>query len=151
MNVYELVTSRIVERLEAGVIPWRKCWTSGPAKSANRQRIANLLPTARRLLFVVSDRQRIADSRARPIRPLGFRDGSSAPPAVSNDLRGQPPAAATRRSPGTTNWPLVIERLPGALRAVPSRRPAPRSAVPRSGSTSGGAGIWRQAPRDFTT
>ena len=33
MNVYELVTSRIIERLEAGVIPWRKCWTSGPAKS----------------------------------------------------------------------------------------------------------------------
>jgi Family of unknown function (DUF6632) len=49
---------------------------------ANRQRIANLLPTARRLLFVVSDRQRIASSRARPIRSLGFRDGSSAPPAV---------------------------------------------------------------------
>jgi hypothetical protein len=49
---------------------------------ANRQRIANLLPTARRLLFVVSDRQRIAYSRARPIRPLGFRDGSSAPSAV---------------------------------------------------------------------
>ena len=33
MNVYELVTSRIIERLEAGVIPWHKCWTSGPAKS----------------------------------------------------------------------------------------------------------------------
>jgi antirestriction protein ArdC len=33
MNVYELVTSKIIERLEEGVIPWRKCWTSGPAKS----------------------------------------------------------------------------------------------------------------------
>ena len=33
MNVYELVTSKIIERLEAGVIPWQKCWTSGPAKS----------------------------------------------------------------------------------------------------------------------
>ena len=33
MNVYELVTARIVERLEEGVIPWQKCWTSGPAKS----------------------------------------------------------------------------------------------------------------------
>src|SRR5512142_3364485 len=33
MNVYELVTAKIVERLEEGVIPWRKCWTSGPAKS----------------------------------------------------------------------------------------------------------------------
>ena len=33
MNVYELVTAQIIERLEAGVIPWRKCWTSGPAKS----------------------------------------------------------------------------------------------------------------------
>jgi hypothetical protein len=33
MNVYELVTARIVERWEEGVIPWRKCWTSGPAKS----------------------------------------------------------------------------------------------------------------------
>ncbi len=33
MNVYELVTAKIVERLEEGVIPWRKCRTSGPAKS----------------------------------------------------------------------------------------------------------------------
>ena len=33
MNVYELVTAKIIERLEAGVIPWRKTWTSGPAKS----------------------------------------------------------------------------------------------------------------------
>jgi antirestriction protein ArdC len=33
MNVYELVTSRIIERLEEGVIPWRKCWMSSPAKS----------------------------------------------------------------------------------------------------------------------
>ena len=33
MNVYELVTAKIVERLEEGVIPWQKCWTSGPAKS----------------------------------------------------------------------------------------------------------------------
>jgi antirestriction protein ArdC len=33
MNVYELVTSKIIERLEEGVIPWQKCWTSGPAKS----------------------------------------------------------------------------------------------------------------------
>lgn len=32
-DVYELVTSKIIERLEAGVIPWRKCWTSGRAKS----------------------------------------------------------------------------------------------------------------------
>ena len=33
MNVYELVTAKIVERLEQGVIPRQKCWTSGPAKS----------------------------------------------------------------------------------------------------------------------
>ncbi len=33
MNVYELVTSKIIERLEEGVIPWRKTWTSAPAKS----------------------------------------------------------------------------------------------------------------------
>ena len=33
MNVYELITSKMLERLEAGVIPWRKCGTSGPAKS----------------------------------------------------------------------------------------------------------------------
>ena len=33
MNVYELITSKIIERLEAGVIPGRKCWTSRPAKS----------------------------------------------------------------------------------------------------------------------
>ena len=31
--LYELVTAKIVERLEEGVIPWQKCWTSGPAKS----------------------------------------------------------------------------------------------------------------------
>ena len=33
MDVSELVTSKIVDRLEEGVIPWRKTWTSGPAKS----------------------------------------------------------------------------------------------------------------------
>src|SRR5512135_2636296 len=27
------VTSKIIERLEEGVLPWRKCWMSGPAKS----------------------------------------------------------------------------------------------------------------------
>ena len=33
MDIYQIVTLKIIERLEAGVIPWRKCWTSGPAKS----------------------------------------------------------------------------------------------------------------------
>ena len=33
MNVYELVTSKIIERLEEGVIPWQKCWTSGQPKA----------------------------------------------------------------------------------------------------------------------
>ena len=29
MNVYEAVTDRILKKLEEGVIPWRKTWTSG--------------------------------------------------------------------------------------------------------------------------
>lgn len=27
MNVYEMVTERIIEQLESGVIPWQKPWT----------------------------------------------------------------------------------------------------------------------------
>src|SRR5687768_15080060 len=33
MSVYELVPDRIVKKLEEGVIPWRKTWTGGLAKS----------------------------------------------------------------------------------------------------------------------
>ena len=29
-NVYEIVTEKIIEQLEAGVAPWRKPWTSEP-------------------------------------------------------------------------------------------------------------------------
>ena len=29
MNVYEIVTSRIIKQLEAGVIPWKKPWSGG--------------------------------------------------------------------------------------------------------------------------
>ncbi len=30
-NVYELVTAKILEALEAGTVPWRKPWTGGGA------------------------------------------------------------------------------------------------------------------------
>lgn len=33
MNIYETVTERILTKLEQGVIPWRKTWTSGLPKS----------------------------------------------------------------------------------------------------------------------
>lgn len=29
MNVYEIVTAKIVKLLEAGVIPWKKTWSGG--------------------------------------------------------------------------------------------------------------------------
>ena len=29
-DVYEIITDRIVQQLEAGVVPWRKPWTAGP-------------------------------------------------------------------------------------------------------------------------
>ncbi|WJE22415.1 ArdC family protein [Bacillus cereus] len=29
MNVYEIVTNTIMEKLEKGVVPWRKEWVSG--------------------------------------------------------------------------------------------------------------------------
>ncbi|MCX6917632.1 MAG: ArdC family protein, partial [Verrucomicrobia bacterium] len=29
MNIYETVTNRILQQLEAGVLPWRKSWTLG--------------------------------------------------------------------------------------------------------------------------
>jgi antirestriction protein ArdC len=29
MNVYEVVTARVLKQLEAGVLPWRKTWTTG--------------------------------------------------------------------------------------------------------------------------
>jgi antirestriction protein ArdC len=33
MNVYEVVTARVLKQLEAGVVPWRKTWTTGLPKS----------------------------------------------------------------------------------------------------------------------
>lgn len=33
MNVYEVVTARVLKQLEAGVLPWRKTWTTGLPKS----------------------------------------------------------------------------------------------------------------------
>lgn len=33
MSIYEIVTQRILSRLEAGVVPWRKTWTTGLPKS----------------------------------------------------------------------------------------------------------------------
>ena len=29
MNVYEIITQRIIEKLEAGTVPWRKPWKGG--------------------------------------------------------------------------------------------------------------------------
>ena len=54
----------------------------GTSLDANRQRIANLCPTAHRLLYVVSDRQRLAYPGARPVLPLGPPAASSVPPPV---------------------------------------------------------------------
>ena len=36
MNVYEIVTSRIIKQLEAGIIPWKKPWESGNKMAFNR-------------------------------------------------------------------------------------------------------------------
>ncbi|MGE3310911.1 MAG: ArdC-like ssDNA-binding domain-containing protein [Limisphaerales bacterium] len=33
MNIYETVTARILNQLDAGVVPWRKTWTTGLPKS----------------------------------------------------------------------------------------------------------------------
>lgn len=33
MNIYETVTARILSQLDAGVVPWRKTWTTGLPKS----------------------------------------------------------------------------------------------------------------------
>lgn len=33
MNVYEVVTARVLKQLEAGVLPWRRTWTTGLPKS----------------------------------------------------------------------------------------------------------------------
>jgi antirestriction protein ArdC len=30
MNVYEIITAKILERLEAGVVPWQKPWRTEP-------------------------------------------------------------------------------------------------------------------------
>lgn len=38
MNVYEIVTEKIMEKLKEGTIPWRKPWTGGVAKSWNTQK-----------------------------------------------------------------------------------------------------------------
>jgi antirestriction protein ArdC len=43
MNVYEIVTARIIEQLEAGVAPWRKPWTSkAPANLCSQKEYRGL-------------------------------------------------------------------------------------------------------------
>lgn len=37
-SVYEIITEKIIEKLEAGTIPWRKPWTGGVPKSWNTQK-----------------------------------------------------------------------------------------------------------------
>lgn len=36
MNIYEMVTNRIIEKLKEGIIPWRKCWNSAVPYAYNR-------------------------------------------------------------------------------------------------------------------
>lgn len=36
MNVYEMVTERIIEQLESGIIPWQKSWTGSKNGAYNR-------------------------------------------------------------------------------------------------------------------
>lgn len=38
MNVYEIVTNKIIEKLEEGVIPWRKPWVNGGAVNWKTQK-----------------------------------------------------------------------------------------------------------------
>lgn len=38
MDVYSTVTDRILKQLEAGVIPWRKTWTTGLPVSLTSKR-----------------------------------------------------------------------------------------------------------------
>ena len=38
MNIYQTVTDRILQQLEAGVIPWRRTWTTGLPKSLTTAR-----------------------------------------------------------------------------------------------------------------
>jgi antirestriction protein ArdC len=33
MNVYEIITKQIIEKLESGTIPWQRPWIGGPAKN----------------------------------------------------------------------------------------------------------------------
>ena len=33
MNVYEVITEKIIKKLESGVIPWRQSWTVATPKS----------------------------------------------------------------------------------------------------------------------
>lgn len=33
-NIYEMVTNAIIEKLEAGIVPWRKAWVNGGANQA---------------------------------------------------------------------------------------------------------------------
>ena len=35
MKVYEIITSRIIEKLEAGIIPWHKPWHSAEGMPKN--------------------------------------------------------------------------------------------------------------------
>ena len=46
-KIYEMVTNKIVEQLEKGVVPWRKPWVNGGAVSWNLSLIHISEPTRR--------------------------------------------------------------------------------------------------------
>lgn len=81
MNIYQETTERILKQLEAGVIPWRKTWTSGIPKSLNsgkEYRGINLL-----LLSLNDYRSRYWLTYRQAIKLGGFvRKGEKSSPVV---------------------------------------------------------------------
>src|SRR5438067_2129817 len=118
---------------------------------ANRQRIVEFLPTAHRGGLRLRRRHDLVEltvGAGAPSRPLA---PSLVPGLVYNVPRGQPPAAAPRRTPCTTNSRRANAPSVSASPAVPSSTFAWRWAAPRPGSTSGGTATSRPGPRACTT
>ena len=118
---------------------------------ANRQRIVDFFPTTHRGPFGFPIRQRIVEISGGTRTSSRSYVSSRIPSGVYNVPRGQPSAAAPRRTSCTTNSQRDNALSVSASLADPSTTSARHWAASRPGSTSGGAATCKPAPKDSMT
>ena len=119
--------------------------------AANRRRIVDFFPTTHRGPFGFPIRQRIVEISGGTRTSSRSYVSSRIPSGVYNVPRGQPSAAAPRRTSCTTNSQRDNALSVSASLADPSTTSARHWAASRPGSTSGGAATCKPAPKDSMT